>query len=59
MELKSFAELVKRMRATQTAYFKSRSRDILLTSKKLEALVDRHIEIILQEDNHVRQNFAL
>lgn len=54
MELKSFAELVKRMRATQTAYFKSRSRDILLTSKKLEALVDRHIEIILQEDNHVR-----
>ena len=52
MDLKSFAELVKRMREAQTAYFKSRSRDILIVSKKLEALVDRHIEIILQEVNH-------
>lgn len=54
MELKTFAELVKRMRTAQTVYFKTRSRDILVSSKKLEALVDRHIEIILQEDNHVR-----
>lgn len=52
MTLKSFAELVKRMRQAQNAYFKSRDRGILITSKNLEALVDRHIETILQEVNH-------
>jgi hypothetical protein len=38
-----FVDLVASMRAAQQAYFKTRSREVLITSKQLEAEVDRMI----------------
>jgi hypothetical protein len=39
-EFMQFVDLVASMRATQQAYFKARSREVLINSKKLEAEVD-------------------
>lgn len=41
---KQFRDLVRRCRAAQKAYFKSRSSDDLETSKRLEREIDRELE---------------
>lgn len=41
---KEFYEAVRKMRTAQKAYFKTRSRDILAESKKLENKVDAMLE---------------
>ena len=45
-----FARLVKQMRTAQKQYFKSRSKDVLIESKRLETLVDNSVEKILGEE---------
>lgn len=44
-----FVDLVKRMRMAQKQYFKTRSKDVLVESKRLEALVDKAVENLSQE----------
>ncbi len=44
-----FARLVKQMRIAQKQYFKTRSKEVLIESKRLENLVDKTIENLSQE----------
>jgi len=46
--LNEFARLVKDMRQAQKQYFRERGGDNLEASKKLEKMVDRKIESILE-----------
>lgn len=47
--LAEFVDLVKRMRIAQKQYFKTRSKEVLIESKRLENLVDKTIENLSQE----------
>ena len=46
MTIKEFAELVNKMRRAQDSYFSTRSTEALSEARKLEALVDRAIREI-------------
>lgn len=46
MDYDSFKLLVKRMREAQKEYFKTRSKDVLRTSKEFE----RQVDLALQDD---------
>jgi hypothetical protein len=48
-DLESFALLVNLMRLAQTEYFKTQDRNVLISSKQLEAKVDAAVKIILGE----------
>ncbi len=48
--LQEFAILVRNMRNKQKEYFKTRARDTLIDSKKLEAAVDKRVAELLKED---------
>ena len=52
MDDRMFVDLVRKMRSAQTQYFKARSREALIESKRLEKLVDthlRHVEMAERE----------
>ena len=47
IELTEYAKLVKEMRDTQNEYFKTRSKDVLVASKRIELKVDQRTREIL------------
>ena len=49
ISIEDFANLVKQMRAFQKQYFKTRDKDVLIESKRLENLVDKSVVEILKE----------
>lgn len=49
---KELAQLVQAMRNSQKRYFKTRDRDVLIESKRLEAQVDKYAAEILERPNH-------
>lgn len=60
MNSKEFFQLVERMRAAQTEYFRTRSGTALRDSKRLEQAVDTEIERvhrILDERRNPKLNF--
>lgn len=47
MDIKEYASLVERMRASQKEYFRTKATLALVSSKKLEKAVDEATEVIL------------
>lgn len=53
-KLKEYAGLVKEMRDTQKEYFKTRSKEVLMASKKLEGKLDQITKEILNNEGGIQ-----